>query len=147
LSAFSSNRAIPCEKSIIDACSQTGSVTIEMIRLSGATDHHFRLYVTADEGGANIILPTEFRGVIHIKSATSQPIQFVCSAELRIRIEEGAVRLNAPEVGGNEDEVFVYAGKAVQFQMEAEKMEEPRKGVQWILESGLSRFRRLLFMP
>jgi hypothetical protein len=66
---------------------------------------------------------------------------------LRKRIEEGAVWLNAPEVGEHEDEVFIHAGKAVQLQMEAEKLEKPRKGVQWILESRLSRFRRLLFMP
>ena len=114
------------------------------MRLSGAAEHHFRLYVTANEGSAHVVLPSKFRGIIHIQSTRSLPIQVVCSAELRKLVEVGDVRLNAPEVGEDEDEVFVLAGKTVQFQMEAEKME---KGAQWILESRFSWFRRLLFMP
>jgi len=74
-------------------------------------------------------------------------VQFACSAELRKHVEEGDVRLNAPEVGDNEDEVFIFVGKNVVIQMEAEKMEEAKKGAQWVLESRISWFRRLLFMP
>lgn len=121
--------------------------TLAQIRLSGAAEHHFRLYVTADEGSVHIILPSKFRGVIHIKGTRSLPVQFACSAELRKLVEEGDVRLNVPEVGDNEDEVFILVGKNVVIQMEAEKMEEAEKGAQWVLESRISRFRRLLFMP
>lgn len=117
------------------------------MRLSGAADHHFRLYVTADEGSVHVLLPSKFRGVIHIKSTRSLPVQLACSAELRKLVEEGDVRLNTLEVGDNEDEVFIHAGKNVVIQMEAEKMEELEKGAQWILESRISWFRRLLFMP
>lgn len=147
LSPFSNKEAVACEKSIIDACSRTGSVMIEMMRLSGAAEHHFRLYVTADEGSVHVVLPSKFRGVIHIQGTRSLPTEFVCSAELRKLVEEGDVRLNAAEVGEDEDEVFILAGRHVQFQLEAEKMEEPGKGAQWVLESRMSWFRRLLFMP
>ncbi|KAF8955439.1 hypothetical protein BDZ97DRAFT_1857755 [Flammula alnicola] len=140
LSPLPDEDATSWEKSTINTSSHSGSVTIEIIRLSGAANHHFRY-------SARVILPSKFRGNVYINSARSMPIHVKCSAELRKSIDVGVVRLNAPGlVRDDEDEVHIYAARSIKLQMQEEVRDQKNESL-WILESRLSRIRRMFKMP
>ncbi|KAF8162871.1 hypothetical protein B0H34DRAFT_672009 [Crassisporium funariophilum] len=108
----------PCEKSTIEVYSRSESVAIEIVRLSGATDHHFRSNVTSCEGSVRVVLPPKFRGAIYINNLSGPPGQVEFSVELRKCIDNGAVRLNPLVVEEDEDEIHLHSPKNIELHLD-----------------------------
>ncbi|RDB24203.1 hypothetical protein Hypma_008703 [Hypsizygus marmoreus] len=104
----------PFVKSIIDLYSRFGSINTEVIRLSGAEDHFFRLYVISCEDNVKILLPNGFRGVISVESCSSR-IKY--SAEVSTHIRKGLIRVNTTEIADDEDEVHIHSPGKVEIRL------------------------------
>jgi hypothetical protein len=117
------------------------------IRLPGAVNHHFRMYVTSREESVRVVLPTKFRGGIYINDIRNMP-NVDYSAELRRAIDGDVVRVNPMYVAEDEDEVHIDSEKNIDLKMAEEESESAtsRQAV-WIPDGRISRLRHMLNMP
>ncbi|GLB35428.1 hypothetical protein LshimejAT787_0209930 [Lyophyllum shimeji] len=116
----------PYGKSVIDLFTRFGSVSAEIIRLPGAEKHFFQLYVTSCEQNAIILLPTDFRGTIDVEGCSR--VRY--DGELRRRIDQEVIRINATDTRRDGDEVYIHATGGVEIRVVNETREAP-KGAVW----------------
>lgn len=125
--------------------SGTSLIKFPQVRLPGAVDHHFRMYVTSSEEGVRVVLPPKFRGGIYINDIRNTP-RVDYSTGLRRAIDGDGVRVNPMYVADDEDEVHIDSQKTIDIQMVDEELESATLPV-WIPDRMIDRLCHMLSMP
>ncbi|EGN96254.1 hypothetical protein SERLA73DRAFT_76233 [Serpula lacrymans var. lacrymans S7.3] len=132
------HEAPPFAKSVAWLSSGTGSVNVEVYRLSGAENHFFRLYVVACSSGVSLKLPPLFRGVISIvgyRDAETKD-RMRCAPTFYKRVRQGLIRFEGRPTE-DDDEIYIHAVGKIDLQL----MDEDSGRPEW---TGMGRLRRII---